>query len=157
MMMLTTIFFASLFYVINASCPDDGNGWMHLGDSCYLVSIDQMSWYAAREFCWQRGGYLAEIKSSSEETAIERALSRDDNFWLGLSDLSSEGTWVWDESHDGVDFNNWASDQPQGDGDCGFKSFYEGRTGWHDYNCDYNDWHYPIHALCETDLIVRGG
>ena len=61
------------------------------GDSCYRVSRTPMNWFTAQQFCWDNGGYLAEIFSAEEEARIESFLPCDLSYWIGLSDSASEG------------------------------------------------------------------
>ena len=86
-----------LFLYVNFSgtlgeCPS-GPGWLPVGpgQSCYLISRDHMSWFAAQEFCWNNGGYLVEIDSAEEEQLIEQILPLDLHYWIGLNDLSHPG------------------------------------------------------------------
>ena len=102
---------------IKGDCPD---GFFHAGNSCYLISPDEMTEAAAQEvnivefslhseacilqenltykityfyiqFCWGRGGYLIEIMTQEEENAINPFLSNSHQYWLGLSDYAEEG------------------------------------------------------------------
>ena len=41
-------------------------------------------------FCWQNGGYLAEIDSMEEDLAIYDGLG-DHFYWIGLNDIEEEG------------------------------------------------------------------
>merc|ERR1712218_66188 len=106
MMFSIALFACSLIFGVKASCPDNGSGWIEIGDSCYLVSNDSISWYEAQEFCWQNGGYLTEIDSMEEDLAIYDGLG-DQFYWIGLNDIEEEGKWVWSESHREADYLNW--------------------------------------------------
>ena len=44
------------------------------------------------QFCWENGGYLAEFLSFQEETRADDILSKDLHYWIGLTDIRSEGT-----------------------------------------------------------------
>ena len=78
-----------------------------------------------------------------------------------IQKLSNPGRFVWAESHEESDFTSWAPTEPSGDlyEDCVFICLDPDicddrgteKIGWHDYVCDYTDWHAPIHALCETE------
>merc|ERR1712110_55604 len=140
-------------------CPP---GWWRAGEACYITSQDKMTWYKAQEFCWGVGGYLAEIKSVEQEAALDGLLSYSAEYWIGLSDLSVEGHFVWAESHQDLEtteYTHWATNQPDDGGgheDCVVKVVKaEGKLlgeGWNDYVCsrdnhnDHGD--HPIHALC---------
>ncbi len=90
------------------------------------------------QYCSQEGGYLAEIKSKEEQVCgipkwfekkvfvelnllkLQEALgffvpNSDNNwYWLGLNDIETEGTFVWDHSGTEAEasFNNWSERQP---------------------------------------------
>ena len=76
--------FLLLLAGVGAECPPSWtNGG---GDSCYLVSRTPMNWFSAQQFCWDNGGYLAEILSAEEEARIDSFLPSDLDYWIGLSD-----------------------------------------------------------------------
>merc|ERR1712179_109445 len=122
-------------------CPD---GWWKAGDICYIVSQSRMPWYSAQEYCWENGGYLAEIKSYNQEDSLDEFLNDGVYYWLGLTDLAHEGTFKWEEGHDEADYTNWWPGEPDGnygEGDCVFKSLQSSvnaseTIGWDDYKCD---------------------
>merc|ERR1712018_109774 len=91
--------------------------WIEAGESCYRVSTEAKTWYEARLFCTQEGGYLVELKSD-EETAIVNELFRNDWwFWTGLTDNVRDGEWVWDESETPMEYSNWLENQPDNVGE----------------------------------------
>merc|ERR1712098_395755 len=130
------------------SCPDIP-GIVNGGSSCYLVSHVKMTWGEAQEFCYEKKGFLAEITTREEDNLLDTILAEDLHYWIGLSDWASEGTWVWQDSHQKADYTNWRPGQPEGEGDCAFKSYWDGNPRWWDYPCNDNIWHQTIHALCE--------
>ena len=147
-----------------SSCP--GPGWMEVASSCYLVSPEPMSWYAAQEFCWSQGGYLAEIKSKYEEDGLDQVLASGNVYWIGLTDQAQEGSFVWAESHQELQYSNWGPSDPndlgQGEQNCVLKSLEaDDWRGWIDYKCPeqsavgYTDTEWDIHPLCETQLPIQ--
>ena len=58
-----------------------------------------MSWHQANDYCKRSGGKLVEINSDEENRAIVEEIERKGYrhrkmyFWMGLTDLSEEGTW----------------------------------------------------------------
>lgn len=86
LLLLLSIFLAE-------ACPPNSDViWTELGDYCYHVSHDAMDWGIAQEYCWGHGGYLAEIMSRDEENLLDKFLVSGISYWLGLTDLSHEGT-----------------------------------------------------------------
>ena len=100
-------------------------------------------------------GFLAEITSYEEEALLDTLLLEDIEYWIGLSDFASEGTWIWQNSHKHANYTNWAPSQPDApECDCAFKSYklHYGGQGWHNFDCTYDTWHDGIHALCEVNI-----
>ena len=99
-----------------ASCSPP---WKSLDTGCYLFQEWNSTWYNARRECKQSGGYLVEIDSQEEQGAIRDEIDDrgwDGNshfgFWIGLTDIFHDGTWVWDNLGKPLDFSNWASGEP---------------------------------------------
>ena len=115
-------------------------------DKSYTLVKEASSWQDAVSYAVAGGGYLAEINSEEEQTALftELVSSADITFddtnnqfgfaavWLGGNDLETEGVWVWNGNNDdlevhfwegGVDgsvvnglYNNWGN-EPDNNGD----------------------------------------
>ena len=93
------------------------------------------------QFCEEKGGYLAEILSQSEQTNLEALLNfgQYKNYWIGLSDLAYEGKFEWQYSLTPLgEYTNWSSTQPdnaQGGEDC-VMLWRKDNWSWNDLNCD---------------------
>merc|ERR1719385_9325 len=99
-----------------ASCSPP---WKSLDTGCYLFQEWNSTWYNARGECQQSGGYLVEIDSRDEYQAILDEIRRRGwdghshyGFWIGLTDIFHDGTWVWDNLGKPLDYSNWASGEP---------------------------------------------
>merc|ERR1711860_254018 len=77
-----------------------------------MGSQERMNWFAAQENCWDLGGYLAEITNDAQEAQIETILSEEFNYWIGLNDIVTEGTFRWQESHEIAVYTNWHAGEP---------------------------------------------
>ena len=105
------------------------------------------------QFCTEKGGWLAEIFSSEKQTSItnEALLQNGRHYWIGLTDSSVEGHFIWQHSSKPLSWSNWSSGEPnneRGDEDCVVLDGWNGH--WNDSTCSKtHDWGKDLHALCE--------
>lgn len=95
------------------------------------------TWNEARARCAELGGEFASILNEHEHTAFLRATLGHQwtNWWLGLSDQESEGTFVWADG-EAASFTFWSSGEPNdsaGREDCAQLIPWNGR--WNDLDC----------------------
>ena len=88
---LPLLLLGSLTLVTSDWCPE-APGWLLVGNSCYLVSVQKLSWHRAQEFCWGQGGNLAELQSQNEEDLLDQVLVQGIEYWIGLTDIAQEGS-----------------------------------------------------------------
>ena len=58
-----------------STCPDSSWTAGPEADTCYLVSDSGLTFDGGLEWCGQRGGYLAEIRSQDQQTFMVRIIS----------------------------------------------------------------------------------
>ena len=99
-----------------ASCSPP---WTSLDTGCYLFQEWNSTWYESRRECKQSGGYLVEVDSQEEQDAILREIASRGwdwethfGFWIGLTDIFHDGTWVWDNIGKPLNFSYWAPGEP---------------------------------------------
>merc|ERR1719513_391649 len=139
-------------------CPD---GWFNahrLG--CYYFDYvdEEISWVEAMDICDRMGGYLAEIQTQEQAELIasiamvEESLTGVGSWWIGLTDMSHEGRWMW--SHSSIDsaYTDWLpghpSTEPHNTDDCVSISLFDNLL-WRDAPCYKNITAAPI---CQRDL-----
>ena len=145
---------------------------------CSFVDDSPMSWFAANKHCKKQGGMLVEIDSEEENTALVEVINkrgytnRNVNFWIGLTDLQTEGDWKLASDYSKPSYLNWHEGEPNnGGGSLGNEDCARIRIGpepswndtWSDTHCRaeiHQDWNYnqghlypafSLHALCEFD------
>ncbi|KAJ8256387.1 hypothetical protein COCON_G00185390 [Conger conger] len=72
-------------------CPQD---WEQFSSKCYYFSREEKSWMDGHSDCLIRGADLVIIKSEEEQGFITNR-TREHPYWIGLTDLETEGTWLW--------------------------------------------------------------
>ncbi|XP_052890399.1 C-type lectin domain family 4 member K-like [Anopheles moucheti] len=65
----------------------------------YIVFTKSASFFEAWQDCNYYNGYLASIRSSSEQRLVEQAMATTDNpngiYFIGGTDLGRDGRWMW--------------------------------------------------------------
>jgi len=164
----------------SSGCPSAD--WVRVKDICYLTSPEcvpwlglcsykyaGMNWQQAQKFCNEKGGWLAEIRSSEEQTNIVNEVinKRWNNYWIGLKASAGEGQFIWNNSSkplSGSNGSNWIPGQPDNNDkdhvgynekdDCVVLSKYN-NWQWNDIPCRQKRHNKPsgeggsIIALCE--------
>ena len=121
--------------------------WTSLYTGCYLFQEGNSSWYESRRQCRQSGGYLVEVDSQEEQTTILEEIYRRGwdyethfGFWIGLTDIFHDGTWVWDNLGKPLDYSSWAAGEPNswhGVQHCAILKLGGGGFGfWDDIGCE---------------------
>ena len=121
-------------YYFTDICPND---WTYFEGYCYRKVSSCDSWNGSQGKCSVLGANLPSIHNQEENVYVQN-LHGGEHSWLGLTDINSEGTFVWS---DGTSFNfhYWASHQPNNfkNEDCvhtlGFLRGHEYK--WNDVNC----------------------
>ena len=95
------------------------------------------TWVDAEADCVKQGGHLLSMHDLKMQTfAINGAFAiQDTDWWIGLSDLKAEGTYVWTDGTP-FNFNRWAGGEPNnaGDEDCAHLAPWAGGD-WNDMFC----------------------
>ncbi|EYF04947.1 Hypothetical protein CAP_3758 [Chondromyces apiculatus DSM 436] len=122
-------------------------------DHCYgEFTAQKINYEAAKQVCLSQGGYLVSLTSQAEQdfvfdTVIDPAIALPR--WLGLTDLTTEGTFAW-ESGEPFAYTNWEAGQPddfEGTEDC--VEMYHVTGEWNDDNCTYE-----YHYVCEYEVAA---
>lgn len=66
---------------------------------CYHVeTATPANWTNAKAACSSRGGKLVEITSSAKNADVVTALGGTTSAWIGATDATTEGKWLWDST-----------------------------------------------------------
>ena len=102
-------------------CPSPG---LRSADGlhCFRAGSASAGWAVARTGCTMLGAgwHLATFQSNEERAALWTDYGRLGNFWVGGSDVTTEGTWAWSNSEPWV-YAGWGPTQPDDAGgaeDC---------------------------------------
>uniref|UniRef100_H2ZVM2 C-type lectin domain-containing protein n=1 Tax=Latimeria chalumnae TaxID=7897 RepID=H2ZVM2_LATCH len=71
-------------------CP---SGWVQFKKRCYLFSNDEMDWDSSANSCTAMGSHLVVMDSADVESFLSNRVKH--SYWIGLSDITEEGTWRW--------------------------------------------------------------
>lgn len=115
-----------------------------INGKCYLADPARKRYHVASEDCNNLGGALGTPASSDENERladyIRQSIGPDEQVWLGVNDMTTEGSWV-DQSGLAIAYKNWdasgrAPRQPDGGAsqNCAVLSGASGGK-WLDENC----------------------
>jgi len=95
-------------------CPTPDALFDAVSSSCYrVVSAPLLAWTAAEQACgaWAPGATLALVDSARENDFLASAVPQL-TFWIGASDLDSNGSYVWPDGSAVSPDLGWESTQP---------------------------------------------
>nr|ADI71474.1 putative C-type lectin [Mytilus edulis] len=94
-------------------------GWHHgYRDNCYYFSRFSATFWSAMSFCKTVGGKLIEIDNYWEFQVLSRMARhrRFPDFWIGITDMYSEGAWQKATTQEQQTYFNWYESQPSNSG-----------------------------------------
>ncbi|XP_066267572.1 C-type lectin domain family 4 member F-like [Branchiostoma lanceolatum] len=84
--------------------------------TCYRFSADQKPYNESQHTCNEEGGRLATVKTNETHNFLTnhvRATTKA-HTWIGLSDVETEGVWIWDDGTVLVGEGMWGTSEPNG-------------------------------------------
>ncbi|XP_053401240.1 perlucin-like isoform X2 [Mercenaria mercenaria] len=117
-------------------CPD---GWISFQGSCYLFQHTPKDFVRAELLCVEYKAQLVRIDNEIENTFLKDHLKelKDAHYYIGLTDVETEGTFKWYGTDDVASFTDWNAGQPNnhaGIQDCAIFNYNMGLK-WDDTNC----------------------
>ena len=139
---------------------DDCSGYADDGGVCpcsvetydghpYMFCEYSESWTNAQAECSSYDYHMLTIDDSSEDTWTDTTADSysTSKWWIGINDISSESTWVWEDGSSSS-YTNWGSGEPNNSGgneDCGQLNRFTNGT-WNDEPCAS-----AFYYICEAD------
>ena len=126
--------------IYQLGCPNGGN-FLTIKGGCYLFRDESMHYNDAKSFCENknangRAGHLVEPKTTSVYKLITdqaKIVFGRYSYWIGLSDINSEGIMVYTSTGLPATTNFFRPGQPNADGDCVYTC---SEDEWCDTPCD---------------------
>ncbi|CAH1252246.1 PLG [Branchiostoma lanceolatum] len=94
-------------------------GYTERAGSFYKVFRTGKDHTSAQQTCEADGGHLVVIKTESVNNFLMTLISDAEDYWIGLSDYTNGGTWMWSDGTRrdlSCDFTNWAPGEPTNGG-----------------------------------------
>ncbi|XP_061174193.1 C-type lectin lectoxin-Lio1-like isoform X4 [Saccostrea echinata] len=120
-------------------------GWKRYNGHCYHLFSTKMNWFEAQMFCRKQGATLLQINDARESKWLSKKFPKVP-YWIDLTDVGKEGTWMTFSSGKGPTFTAWAKGQPDNSGGkqhCAYNN-WTGRSDWDDGGCTYK-----TQVMCE--------
>eukprot|EP00105_Crassostrea_gigas_P018444 XP_011436573.1 PREDICTED: perlucin-like protein [Crassostrea gigas] len=116
-------------------CDD---GWVPYKNNCYWFSRGtDLVFHNAVNTCSDKGSHLIELKNTSEEkwVLLQSLIRRYGHVWLGLTDVSREGRYVYSSTGVKPRYLNWHRKEPAGGKGENCAVLVTTQRVWHDYPC----------------------
>ena len=134
-----------MFYA--AVCPPSYSFLVDSAPRCYKYVSTAAVWTTAKTNCGNEGAWLATVNSLTVQNFI-LDFTGGNNVYVGLNDISIEGTFVWDHGED-VTFTQWNPSEPNNSGNEDCTHF---NSKWNDITCSTSS---PY--VCETYTVDSSG
>ncbi|XP_069653648.1 asialoglycoprotein receptor 1-like isoform X3 [Haliaeetus albicilla] len=122
----------NLSEIICTRCPA---GWQQFDKTCYFFSSTTKPWLAAKEFCANFSSHLAIVNTEQENKFLANHIMDNRVFWLGLTDMHTEGNWQWVDGRI-LSLSFWNSGEPNNVGHQGEDCATIYSSGhWNDATC----------------------
>ena len=111
-------------------------GWSYFGGNCYSTSNICKTWAEAQKVCNSYHANLVRIRNQEENVYVQHRLNGAKG-WIGLNDLTTEGTFEWADNQP-VNFTYWAENQPNNfrNEDCVHTLGVRHGFLWNDVDCN---------------------
>jgi hypothetical protein len=112
------------------------------------------SWLNAELNAQALGGHLVTINDAAEETWLRAVFGEQIRYWIGFSDASVEGIWLW-SSGEPVTYTNWDGGEPNDSmpppwgEDYAVLNWNAATGGWNDWDSQRPDYYY-IDGIAEV-------
>ncbi|XP_066468885.1 hepatic lectin-like [Tiliqua scincoides] len=117
-------------------CGPRTREWEYFDGRCYYFSFKTSTWQRAKALCEARNSGLVIIGDLAEQNFIA-SRTRNDRFWIGLTDVNVEGQWRWIDGTDYVTgFKNWKKGEPNDAGSREDCAQVDTAGEWNDVPCD---------------------
>ncbi|XP_078607085.1 uncharacterized protein LOC144879470 [Branchiostoma floridae x Branchiostoma japonicum] len=129
-------------------------------DRCFRLSTNKANFRRAKTICEREGGRLAVLQDEETDLFIRKKIrklpyERTLRYWIGLSDVQEEGTFVWTDGTEltASDYTHWRPGNPDnavvGDGEDCVEIRQELDYMWNDVDCRKKR-----HFVCEKDVAL---
>jgi len=118
-----------------------------------VSSAPDGSWLSAETNANALGGHLVTINDAAEEAWLRSVFGSNTLYWIGFTDATVEGTWVW-VSGEPVTYTNWDTLEPN---NCIPPAIGEDYAvlNWNAATGGWNDWDHQRPGYYRIDGIVE--
>ena len=110
----------------------------------YDINWNGYNWTSAHLFCQLSGGHLATFETQEEFNAINFTHYTTNAFWIGLSDIFTEGQYIWNYTGQAPSYSAWDNYKPTLSTGYDCVTVYGRTNKWGNWPCSYS-----IDSVCE--------
>ena len=135
----------SLGLSLLAVAPVGAQAWTKspISGHYYQMTSSRMTWKDAEKAAQSAGGHLVTIRSQAENDWVYNTFAKGlttmgDSLWIGYTDESKEGSWIW-SGGDPMGFENWDTKEPNNAGGVEHFACMYGSVSAHAAQSRWND------------------
>ena len=115
---------------------EDYTSWYYYNGKCYGWIDSKRTWSQSQSTCLSLGGQLTKMESQGEMEFLKGKFGGN-RFWLGATDLSTEGSWQWPDGS-AVSWSYWASQNPDGGTSQNCAIWHNSLHAWNSIPCYFS-------------------
>ena len=124
---------------VSTDCP---SGFEENGGFCFMKRTEEKNFTEATAECEEMGAYLVEPRTVEMSNLVKsfEILTFSSRFYIGLTDVTGNGSFVWQSDGELVNYTDWLVGRPKGQDKRNCVVLKKGKVGevdgWNDVACD---------------------
>lgn len=130
----------------------EDNTWVQFENLYYYYSTETLTWFDARQYCYELGGTLARPRTKTINDFLLGVVQPNNTevwpAWIDLTDIEQESNFRYSDGSD-PSFTNWIDGEPNNTGgieDCVTYGHVTESQTWNDLNCERE-----LRFICEAE------
>ena len=137
------VYFLPIEYhlLLFTECPD---GFQKTSGVCLRKGYEA-PFLDAEKLCQKFGGFVVEPRTQTLNDIVKSFVSSNVRTYIGLTDIDTEGNFVWQTDKSIANYTDWKQSEPNGQRRENCVIIHRDTMGWHDVDCNR-----PLDYVCQA-------